>query len=126
MSEYKSKYNVFSLLDRVSKRPSMYFSEVNLSSLCIFLTGYEAAVRDYRVPQEFKGSFFTEFALFLKREYKFNYSTNDWILMVLELTFENMGRGRLVPTKGISTLEHEESVSLFFELVKKFKAHIQK
>lgn len=96
-------WNIYNLIDKIKERPLMYIWDKKLTSLSIYIAGYQWCLAEKEIKEE-EMSNLNMFHDWIANEYGYSESTSWWLSMILE-----------------NSKNEEDALNKFFILMEKFQ-----
>ncbi|GEA10365.1 hypothetical protein [Alteromonas sp. KUL49] len=116
-------YNIYDLIEKISKRTEMYTGKRTLSHVRCFLDGYALAMHKANIPNVGTPEF-AEFHNWVANKFGFEKLTIGYpeILLAVSLGESAELKNWNISDYSVTKAQHDKSVDLFFSLVSEYKS----
>ena len=111
----------YSILKKLEKKPGMYLGKPTLKAFSDFLRGYDTALKDLEVSENFFPSY--DFYQFVACKLDFSESAVSWDDMILAFSMGFDPKESIqweTYFNGATKEQHYESINLFYKLVHEY------
>ncbi|MDI9310939.1 MAG: hypothetical protein QM535_12050 [Limnohabitans sp.] len=112
----------YPLLKKIQEKPQLYTGGNRLQDICILITGYYYALIEHKIilqPLELD-----PFFDFVTQQLEYSESNAGWVNMILAVSLDlnpkNINWNEFIALQ-ITNEKHQKSISLFYDLLEKYK-----